>query len=90
MTGDGKSEAEVRRRIQVGANAWRREEGGGSNGRQKDRKEIEREDYDVVCNGGLPLWSGNVATDQETTTEAAGLGEQLGQEDCGSEVKENG
>ena len=27
MTGDGKSEAEVRRRIQVGVNVWRRVEG---------------------------------------------------------------
>ena len=27
LTGDGKSEAEVRRRIQVGTNGWRRTEG---------------------------------------------------------------
>ena len=27
MTGDGKSEAEVQRRVQVGANVWRRVEG---------------------------------------------------------------
>ena len=27
MTGDGKSEVEVQRRVQVGANAWKRVEG---------------------------------------------------------------
>ena len=60
------------------------EEGGGSNGRHKDIKEIEREGSDVVCNAGLPLQSGDSGTDRETT-EAAGLREQLGQVDCDSE-----
>ena len=38
-----------------------------------------------MCNAGLPLRSGNGGIDRKTTTEAAGLGEQLRQEDCGSE-----
>ena len=49
------------------------EEGGGSNGRQKAIKEIERESSDIMCNAGLHLQSGNGGTGRETTTEAASL-----------------
>jgi len=49
-------------------------------------KDIEREGSNV-CNTSLPLQSGNSVTDGETTTEAAGLREQLGQEDRGSEER---
>ena len=38
-----------------------------------------------MCNADLPLWFGDGGTDRETTTEAADLEEQLGQEDCRSE-----
>ena len=38
-----------------------------------------------MINAGLPLQSGDGGTDRETTTEAAGLREQLDQEDCMSE-----
>ena len=82
VTGDGKSEAEVLRRIKVGCECM--EKGGWSNGRQKDIKEFEREGF-YVCNTGLPLRSGDGGTDRDTTTEAAGLREQVGKEDCTSE-----
>ena len=59
------------------------EEGGGSNGRQKDIKEIERECSDVVCKPAY-LYGLETMALTETTTEAAGLREQLGQEACGS------
>ena len=49
------------------------EEGGGSNGRQKDIKKIEREGSDSMCNAGLLFWSANGGTDRETITEAVGL-----------------
>ena len=61
------------------------EEGGGSNGRRKDIKEIEREGSNVMCNAGLPFQSGDGGTDRETTIEAAGLREHWGQEDWGNE-----
>ena len=47
------------------------EEGGESNGRQKDIKKIEREGSDVMCNAGLTLRPGDGGTDRETTIEAA-------------------
>jgi len=39
--------------------------GGGSNGRHKDIKEIEREGSDVVCNVSLPSRSGNHGTNTD-------------------------
>ena len=53
VTRDGKSEAEVRWRIQVGVNVWRRMEGGMAD--RKNIKEIERESFDVLCDAGWPL-----------------------------------
>ena len=82
VTRDGKSEAEVRRRIQVGANVWRRVEGVMAD---KDIEEIERESSDVVCNAGLPLQFGYGGTDRKTTKDVTGLQEQLGQEDYSCE-----
>ena len=61
------------------------EEGGGSNGRQRDFKVIEREGSDVMCNAGLPFRSGDGSIERETPTEAAGLRKELGQQDCRSE-----
>ena len=55
-----------------------------SGGREKYIREIEREGSDLKCNTGLLLLSGKMAL-TEKTTEAAGLREQLGQEDCGGE-----
>ena len=53
--------------------------------RQKAIKKIEKEGSDVMCNASLPLQSGDCGTDRETTTDAAGLQEQLGKENYGSE-----
>ena len=49
VIGDGKYEAEDSGGCEC------MDEGGESNGRQKDIEEIERERSDVVCNAGLPL-----------------------------------
>ena len=61
------------------------DQGGGIADRQKNIKVIEREGSGVLCNAGLSLLSGNDVTDRETTTEVAGLLEQLHQEYCRSE-----
>ena len=52
------------------------------NGRKKDIKEIEREGSDAACNAGLPLRSGDCATDRDNrgyrfvrTTGSGGLWE---------------
>ena len=50
VTGDGKSEAEVRRRIQVGVHVWRKVEGVMADRKKKFEKEVS----DVMCNAGLP------------------------------------
>ena len=57
--------------IHVGVNMWGRVE--GLMAERKISRLIERKGSDVICNAGLPLWSGNGGTDRETTTEAAGL-----------------
>ena len=54
MTGDGKSEAEGRRSIQVGANVCRSVEGVMGD-RKISRKLNEKESSDAVCNTGRPL-----------------------------------
>ena len=69
MTGDGKSEAEVQRRIKVGANAWWWVEGVMAD-RKISRKLKEK--VLMLCNTGLPSWSGDGGTKRETT-EAASL-----------------
>ena len=81
MIGDGSSEAEVKRRNQVGANMWRRAQKV-----MADRK-ISRKlkgTFLPSCVMSAYLYGlETVACDKETT-EVAGLREQLGQEDCES------
>ena len=68
VTEDGNSAAEVPRRTQAGANAWRKVEGV-----MLDRKikKAERESPEKVCYTSLSVWSNGV--DRTTTTEAASV-----------------
>ena len=80
ITEDGHSAAEVRRRTQAGANAWRKVEGvtldrkgRGSHVGQKNFDKAERESPENVCYTSMPVWSGDSGVDRTTTTEAARL-----------------
>ena len=53
MSSDGRSETEVRRRVQAGANAWRQVEGVMSD---RHIKEIERKGTGHVCDPGDVVW----------------------------------
>ena len=77
MCGDGKTEREVHRRVQAGANAWRSVEGV-----MADRRISNRLKGKVVSTcvtpGSLPVRNGNLGTDRTTTTKAASVRGQLG------------
>ena len=79
------SEVGVQKKMQVGVRMY-----GEKSCLIADRKteEVERESLEVVCNISIPIWSGDSYSDRSATTEAVGLQEQLGQEDCGSEEGE--
>ena len=64
--------AEVRRRTQAGANAWRKVEGV-----MFDRKikKTEREIPENMCYTSMPVWYGGSGVDRTTTTEAASVWE---------------
>ena len=90
MCGDGKTEREVRRRVQAGANAWRAVEGvmadrrcwrtGGDGGPavMADLKKTKGQGHEHVCHTGMPVRNGNLGTDGTTTTKAASVRKQLG------------
>ena len=71
VCGDGKTEREVRRRVQTGANAWRAVEPADL---QKSNKGQGHED---VCHTGMPVRNGNIGTDRTTVTKAASVRKQL-------------
>ena len=75
VCGDGKTEREVRRRVQAGANAWRAVE--GYNGRPADLKKTEGQGHEHLCHTGMSVRNGNLDTDRTTTTKAASLRKQL-------------
>ena len=66
VTEDGYSAAEVRRRTQAGANAWRKVEGVMLD--RKIKKKAERESPENVCYTSMPVWSGDGGVDRTTTT----------------------
>ena len=74
MCGDEKTEREVRRRVQAGANAWRAVEGV-----MADRRISKRLKGKVMstCVTSACLY-GNLGTDRTTTTKAASVRKQLG------------
>ena len=69
--GDGKTERELRRRVEAGANAWRAVEGGY--GRPADRKKTEGQGHEHLCHTGMSVRNGNLGTDRPTTTKAASV-----------------
>ena len=76
MCGDGKTEREVRRRVQAGANAWRAVEGVMAD--RRISKKTEGKGHEHLCHTSLPVRNGNLGTDRTTTTKAASVRKQLG------------
>ena len=77
VCGDGKTEREVRRRVQAGAIAWKAVEEV-----MVDRRISKRLKGKVMstcqCHTGMPVRNGNLGTDRITTTKAASVRKQLG------------
>ena len=71
VTEDGHSAAEVLRRTQAGANAWRKVEGVMLD-RKKLIGKVMRTCVTPACLYGL-VWSGDCGVDRTTTTEAASV-----------------
>ena len=80
---DGKTEREVRRIVQAGANAWRAV-GGGGDGGPANLKNTEGQGHDYLCHTSMPVRNGNIGSDRTTTTKAARLRKQLGPENSKS------
>ena len=70
VTDDGHSAAEVRRRTQAGANAWRKVEGVMLD---RKKKKADKESPENMCYTSMPIWSGDSGVDRTTTTEAASV-----------------
>ena len=70
VCGDGKTEREVRRRVQAGANAWRAELWWGDGG-PADLKQTKEQGHDHLCDTGMPIRNGNFGTDRTTKKKAA-------------------
>ena len=66
VCGDGKTEREVCRRVQAGANAWRAVEGV-----MADLKKTEGHEH--LCHTGMPVRDGNLGSDRTTTKKAASV-----------------
>ena len=60
MCGDGKTEREVGRRVQAGANAWRAVEGV-----MADLQKTKGQGHEYVCHTGMPVRNGNLGTDNK-------------------------
>ena len=73
VCGDGKTEREIRRRVQAGANAWRAVEGV-----MADRRISKRQGHEHLCHTSIPVRNGNIGSDRTTTTQAASVRKQLG------------
>ena len=69
MCGDGKTEREVCRRVQAGANAWRAVEEVMADRRISKRNE----GHEHLCHTGMPVRNGNLGSDRTTTTKAASV-----------------
>ena len=76
VCGDGKTEREVRRRVQAGANAWRFVEWVMAD--RRISKKNEGQGHEHLYHTGMPVWNGNLGTDRTTTTKAASVRKQLG------------
>ena len=66
---DGQSQLDVRRRIQAGANAWRKADGHTSD-RRNYKTKLKRES---MCHIGMSTWCRYNGTDRATTTGSESL-----------------
>ena len=73
VCGDGKTEREVRRRVQAGANTWKAVEEV-----MADVKKTEGQGHEHLCHTSMPVRNGNLGSDRTTTTQAASVRKQLG------------
>ena len=88
VTEDGHSEAEVRRRTQMGANAWRKVEGIMLD--RKIKKKGERESPENMCYTSMPVWSGDGGVDRTTTGDCpTEMGRSLVKNGCKQTSKES-
>ena len=71
VTEDGHSAAEVRRRTQAGANAWRKVEGVTLD--KTISKKAEKESPKNMCYTSMPVRSGDSGVDRTTTTEGTNV-----------------
>ena len=76
MYGDGKTEREVRRRAQAGANAWRAVEGVMAD--RRISKKTQGQGREHLCDTGMPVRNGNPGNDRTTTTKVASVRKQMG------------
>ena len=78
VCGDGKTEREVRRRVQAGANAWRVVEAVTADRLISKRLKGKVMSTVHLCNIGMPVRNGNLGNDLTTTTKATTVRKQLG------------
>ena len=92
VCGDGKTEREVRRRVQAGANALRAVEGVMADRRISQK--TKGQGHEHVCHTGMPVRNGNLGTDRTTTTKATSVRKQVGtknsKSDEGRQAKNGG
>ena len=75
MCGDGKTEREVRRRVQAGVNAYIAVEGVMETG---SSQKTEGQGHEHLCHTGMSVRNGKLGTDRTTPTKAASVRKQLG------------
>ena len=76
VCGDGKTERDIRRRVQAAANAWRAVDGG--DGGPAVLKMTEGQVHEHLCHTSMPVRNGNLGSDRTTTTQAASVRKQMG------------
>ena len=76
VCGDGKTEREVRRRVQAGAIAWKAVEGVMVD--RRISKRLKGQGHEHLCDTGMPVRNGNLGTDRNTTIKAASVQKQPG------------
>ena len=75
VCGDGKTERDIRQRVQAAANAWRAVAGG--DGGPAVLKNTEGQVHEYLCHTSTPVRNGNLGSDR-TTTQAASVRKQMG------------
>ena len=75
VCGDGKTERDIRRRVQAAANAWRAVAGVMAD--RRFSKKTEGQVHEYLCHTSTPVRNGNLGSGR-TTTQAASVRKQLG------------